>query len=261
MGFFFILFRYIRFLVLSGNAHSIHSPFIFDFYTKVVAPEKEYYVFKKIEKLRNKLLKSKKIISITDFGAGSKVNNSHIRRISSIAKHTLKPAKIGQFLFKTILYFKPKYIFELGTSLGITTLYLAKANTTSTVITFEGCPELSEIAANHFEKLQADNIRSIPGNIDLTLIKNIEFFSQTDLVFFDANHRHHSTKDYFKACLSKVNENSIFIFDDIHWSTDMERAWKEIKDDPAVTLSIDFFFLGIVFFRKGQPKQHFILRL
>jgi predicted O-methyltransferase YrrM len=258
---FFFLVKYIRFLFTSGNAHAIHSPFVFDFYCKVADTKKQYYCFGKIEKIRHQLRKSKDILYVTDYGAGSKLTASNYRSVSSIARHAIKPAGIGQFLFKTVLYFQPEFIFELGTSLGITTLYLAKPNPLARVVTFEGCPQILELAGKNFEKLKTRNIRSIAGNLDETLAKNMDFFSQADMVFFDANHRYTSTMNYFKVCLSKANDMSVFIFDDIHWSDEMESVWEEIKNHPDVTLTIDFFFLGMVFFRKTQPKQHFRLRL
>ena len=257
----YFLIHYLRFLFISGNAHSIHSPFIFDFYTKVVEPKKQFYIFKKIERLRRDLLKSKEIISITDLGAGSKVSSKTQRKVSSIARHAMKSPQIGQFLFKTVLYFRSKFIVELGTSFGITTCYLAKADSRNRIFTFEGCPRIAEIGKANFEKIKATNIRSIPGNIDQTLSTNLAYFNRADLIFFDANHRYESTLNYFNNCLSISHEESVFIFDDIHWSSEMRKAWKEVINHPSVTLSIDFFFLGMVFFRKAQPKQHFTLRL
>jgi predicted O-methyltransferase YrrM len=258
---FFFIFRYCRFLLNSGNAHSIHSPFVFDLYTKVVCPQKEYYCFRKIESIRKHLLTSATYLRVTDLGAGSLIHTSAVRKISSITRHSGKSAHIGQLLFKFVLYFKPLYIFDLGTSVGISTAYLAKANSHSRIYTFEGCTEIAAVATTNFKKLHLYNIRQVNGNIDETLEKNIDFIEQSDMVFFDANHRYESTLRYFHICLSKAHENSVFIFDDIHWSQEMENAWKAIKEHEEVTLTIDFFHFGMVFFRKAQPRQHFTLRL
>ena len=150
-------------------------------------------------------------------------------------------------------------IFELGTSLGINTLYLAKAWTQGKVTTFEGCPETLKIAQQNFEKLKA-NIHTVEGNIDETLPEELKKHDKVDFVFFDANHRKSATLKYFHACLEKVDENTVFVFDDIYWTKDMGEAWDEIKNHHEVMLSIDLFDLGLVFFRKNQPKQHFLLR-
>jgi len=81
-----------------------------------------------------------------------------------------------------------------------------------------------------------------------------------DLVYFDGNHQKEPTLNYFHTCLQKAHKNSLFIFDDIHWSDGMEEAWEQIKKHDRVHLTIDLFQFGIVFFEKEMPKQHFILK-
>ncbi|WMJ74767.1 class I SAM-dependent methyltransferase [Cytophagaceae bacterium ABcell3] len=255
-----IILRYIQFLLKSGNEHSVHSPFIFDLYTTVITPDKQYYVFEDIEGLRKSLLARKDSIPINDFGAGSRVTQSTSRRISSIAKNSEKPPKLAQLLFKITERFQPDTILDLGTSLGLTTLYLSKAAPKSTVYTFEGCPETLEVAKENFRKLNAVNIKPVLGNIDDTLPQVLQQIKSADLVFFDANHKYEATLNYFNICLQKATQDSIFIFDDIYWSSGMQKAWQEIKDNDHVRLSVDLFYMGLVFFRKKQPKQHFVLR-
>ena len=87
--------------------------------------------------------------------------------------------------------------------------------------------------------------------------KELKEHNQLDFVFFDGNHKKKPTLSYFKQCLEVAHEDSIFIFDDIYWSTEMTEAWQEIKKHPKVTLSIDCFEMGIVFFKKEQAKEHF----
>jgi predicted O-methyltransferase YrrM len=172
-----------------------------------------------------------------------------------------KSPRLGQMLFCLVEYIKPQFILELGTSLGITTCYLAKASSEARVYTLEGCGETAEIAGQLFKDLGISNISQITGNINDTLPSCISQMPRLDLVFFDANHAYQPTIHYFHICLSKATEESIFIFDDIHWSSEMQKAWEFIKNDPSVTLTLDLFYMGLVFFRKAQPKQHFILRI
>ena len=61
--------------------------------------------------------------------------------------------------------------------------------------------------------------------------------------------------------LPKTHNDSIFIFDDINWSKGMQEAWNKIKAHPQVSVSIDTFFWGMVFFRKEQVKEHFKIRV
>ena len=251
---------FLKFLLASKNEHSLHSPFVFDLYTKIVKDKKQLPIYTKIENLRKKLLKNRSIIEITDFGAGSQIYKTNQREIRQIAKSAEKSPKFGKLLFRLIQYFKPNVIFDLGTSLGITTLYESKAYEQAKVCTFEGCPATATIAKGNFTDLDCDNIEIIVGNLDETLSRKLAEIEELDFVFFDANHRYEPTVNYFEMCLAKATEESVFVFDDIHWSDEMHEAWEYISKHPSVMISIDLFFVGLVFFRKNQPKQHFVLR-
>ncbi len=256
-----MILAYLKFLLKSKNEHALHSPFLYELYTEVICKKENIAVFNDIEAFRTAQLKNEKIIEITDLGAGSKRNKSNFRKIAEIAKNAEKAPKFGQLLYRLIAYFKPKTIFDLGTSLGITTLYQAKAVASETEIrSFEGCEATANEAKALFKQANAQNIKQIIGNIDYTLANELTKISQLDFVFFDANHRYLPTINYFEQCLQKVNENSLFVFDDIHWSPEMEKAWAYIKNHSDVLITIDLFYMGLVFFRKKQPKQHFVLR-
>lgn len=251
---------FFKFLLASKNEHSIHSPFVFELYTKIVKDKKISLIYTEIENLRKKILKNRTTIEITDFGAGSKIYKTNHREIRQIARSAEKAPKFGRLLFRLIQHFKPSTIFDLGTSLGITTLYESRACELAKVFTFEGCSETAKIAKESFEALNCQNIEIIVGNLDETLSNKLNEIEQLDFVFFDANHRYEPTVRYFEMCRAKTNEESVFVFDDIHWSEEMNEAWKYISNHSSVMISIDLFFVGLVFFRKNQPKQHFVLR-
>ena len=251
---------YFQFLFASKNEHSLHSPFVFELYTKIIQAKTQLPVFLSIENLRKKLFKNRSIINITDFGAGSRIYKTNQREIRQIAKSAEKNPKFGKLLFRLIQHFKPSTIFDLGTSLGITTIYESKAYEYSKISTFEGCPATAKLAQENFQELDCKNIEIIVGNIDETLTQKLSQIEQLDFVFFDANHRYEPTVKYFELCLKKATEKSVFVFDDIHWSAEMHEAWQVIKNHPTVMISIDLFYVGLVFFRKNQPKQDFILR-
>ncbi|MEA5460559.1 class I SAM-dependent methyltransferase [Arcicella sp. LKC2W] len=251
---------FVKFLLSSKNEHSLHSPFVFELYTKVISAKTKNPIFIEIENLRKKLLRNKTVIEITDFGAGSRIYKTNQREIRQIAKNAEKKPKFGKLIFRLIQWFKPSVIFDLGTSLGMTTIYESKACENAQIITFEGCPATAAIAQKNFEASNCQNISLIIGNIDETLPKVINQIEQLDFAFFDANHRYHPTVNYFEICLQKATEESVFVFDDIHWSDEMNEAWQYIKNHSQVMVSIDLFFVGLVFFRKNQPKQDFVLR-
>ncbi|MEI9933802.1 MAG: class I SAM-dependent methyltransferase [Ferruginibacter sp.] len=249
------------FTASNGKGHGVHSPFVFDFIINVLNDKKEYECYGKIESARKKLLNDETIIQVEDFGAGSTVMKSKERRVKDIARSSLKPKKFAQLLFRITQYYKPTTIVELGTSLGITTSYLASANKNAIVYTCEGSTSIAGIAARNFKQLQLRNIELRKGNFDETLPLLLSTLNKIDLAFVDGNHRKVPTLNYFYKLLDHSKESTILIFDDIHWSEEMEAAWLEIQNHPSVTLSIDLFFIGIVLFKKDfKAKQQFSIR-
>ncbi len=245
----------------NGKGHGVHSPFVFEFVTKVINDERHFYAYDRIEDVRRDLLLDKKVLTIRDFGAGSNVSKSNERKVKDIARSALKSKKFGQLMFRMVDFYHLNTVVELGTSLGITTSYLASGNALGKVYTFEGANEVAEIAKENFKQLELNNIEIVEGNFDDTLPVHLKRINSIDLAFVDGNHRKQPTIHYFEQLLEKAGKNSIFIFDDIHWSREMEEAWQYIQQHSSVTLSIDLFFVGIVFFREEQRvQQHFSIR-
>ncbi len=245
----------------NGKGHGTHSPFVFDFIIHVLNNKKEYDCYDKIETLRKELLKNKREINVEDFGAGSALVPFKNRKIKDIAASSLKKKKYAQLLFRIAKYYHCKTIIELGTSLGITTCYLAAANADSRVYTLEGSENIANIALENFSKAGLKNIHLTKGKFEKTLHPLVKEIEKVDLLFIDGNHRKEATLEYFNIFLKKSTPQSIFIFDDIHWSKEMEEAWELIQQHNSITLTIDLFFLGLVFFSNDfKVKQHFPIR-
>ncbi|RTQ49996.1 class I SAM-dependent methyltransferase [Hymenobacter gummosus] len=255
-------FRYIRYWLRSGNAHGLHSPFVFSLYLDVICHTGAFYPFHNIELRRAALRRDTRRLRITDYGAGSQTGAGRERAVRDVARHAAKPPRLAQLLFRLVNQRRPRTVLELGTSLGLTTAYLASAATQARVLTFEGCPETAAVARETFEKLELRNVELIEGNFDETLPAALAQLTEPlDFAFFDGNHRYEPTLRYLEQCLPHATADSVFVFDDIHWSAEMEQAWEAIKAHPAVTLTVDLFFIGLVFFRQNAPKQHFTLRI
>ncbi|HEY9363744.1 MAG TPA: class I SAM-dependent methyltransferase [Chitinophagaceae bacterium] len=257
------LLKYARYFITASNGkgHGIHSPFVFHFIQQVLNDKTNYPEYKMVEDLRHSLLKDSRVIFVKDLGAGSAITNSARRSVASIVKNAAKPPRYAQLLFRMVRFFKPANIIELGTSLGITTSYLALANAAASIITLEGAPMVIELAKKNFERLSIKNIQVVDGNFDEKLPPLIELSTKMDFVFIDGNHLQQPTERYFSWLLKKATNDTVLVFDDIHWSDEMEAAWKTIQQHPAVTATIDLFFIGIVFFRKEfRQKEHFIIR-
>lgn len=259
---------YLKFLWNSKNEHGVHSPFVFNLLTKCFYDKKSKREYEILKNYRKSLLANKNFIEVTDFGAGSKVFKSNRRQISKIASTAGISPKRAELLFRVTQYFESKNILEIGTSLGLATSALALGSRNlgkkAKVITLEGCPETANQGKLQLQKFNLDNVDSVTTefesyfqNIKLSLHTDTENF---DLIYFDGNHSKKATLAYFELLLSTVTNDSVWIFDDIHWSLEMEEAWQIIKDHPKVKVTIDTFQWGFVFFRYEQEKEHFIIR-
>lgn len=253
------ILAYIKFILKSSNQHGIHSPFVYDLITKCFYDKTKYTAYSKLKKYRQSLLNSKEKLQITDFGEGSKRLSKKERRISDMAKMAGSSKKDGQFIFRLSQYFQFKTTLELGTSLGMGTQAFALAHPENNITTIEGCPNTSRFALQQFQRLGLKNITAINSDFGsaISTLKNANF----DCIFFDGHHNKTATLNYFNRLILKAHNNSVFIFDDIYWSKEMTEAWQQISKDNRVTVSIDTFYFGLVFFRKEQPKQHFRIRI
>lgn len=255
--------KYLHYYFTAANSkgHGVHSPFVFEFITKVLNDKKQYPHYGKIEDRRKRLLANTSVIEVEDFGAGSGIIKSKSRVVKDIAGSSLKPKKFAQLLFRIVNHYRPKTILELGTSFGITTSYLASGNEAASVYTCEGASSIAAIAQTTFDELRLKNIQLLQGDFSTTLPVIFSKINRLDLVFIDGNHRKEPTLNYFRQLLKHSTNATMLIFDDIHWSKEMEAAWEEIQQHPSVTLTVDLFFIGLVFVNpEFKVKQHFTIR-
>lgn len=264
----FMLFQiksYLQFLWHSKNEHAVHSPFVFSLLTKCLYDKKSKPEYAVLRKYRNSLLANNNTIEVTDFGAGSKVFKSNTRSITKIAKMAGISPKRAELLFRITHYFHPDSILEIGTSLGLATSALSLGSKSigskAKITTLEGCPNTMAIAKSQLQLFHFDNVHPIVTEfssfLDDTQLQTLNF----QLIYFDGNHSKKATLDYFELLLPTITNETVWIFDDIHWSQEMEEAWHIIKKHPKVTVTIDTFQWGFVFFRREQPKEHFIIRI
>lgn len=245
----------------SKNRHGLHSPFIYRLVDEVIYDKRHKEVYDIVEEQRNHLLKDNRMITVTDLGAGSHVNNNKQKKISDITTNALKPPKLAKLLYRLAAFTKPTNIIELGTCLGITTVYLQHAAPNAKVYTLEGCPRTAGIAKDVFKRAGLNDINVITGNFDDTLGNVLNSQEKLDFVYIDGNHQRDATLRYFEWCLPKVHEDTMLIFDDIYWSEGMKQAWEQIKAHPKVTVTVDLFWIGLVFFKPGQAKEDFKIRV
>lgn len=270
------IYNYFIYRSKAINEHGVHSPFVFDLLMDVIYNRNDYYCFKAIEKIREQLLDSKKTILLieTDWDKNAKSinkspstgnqqaedeNKTIEKKVSQVTKQNILPTKYSQLLFRLVNHFQPSQILEIGTSLGINTGYMAAVSSKIDVITIEENPEIAEIAKQNFKQLKLKNIEQKTGSIDAILPLLLTKYQNLSFVYFDGNHSKQDTLNYFYLCLEKADETSIFVFDSMYLSSETKETWDEIKKDDRVTVTLDLFYLGIVFFRKEQVKQHFVI--
>ena len=260
-----IAIKYLGYLACSSNrkGHGIHSPFVFDFINQVLRGKTTDEIqFHRIEKFRGELIDSLEFITIQDYGAGSLLQSTAKRAISSVARHSLKSPKYAQLLYRVVSYYKPDSILELGTSFGLTTQYMASANPAANIITIEGSAQIAQIAQQGFQKGNFRHIHLTIGDFDENIENAISKMVGEKLFFIDGNHRYGPTMHYFKLIMSVADIDDILVFDDIYWSKEMEQAWQDIKRDKRVKYTIDLFFMGLIFLKKDFiENQDFMIHI
>ncbi len=249
---------YIVFLFKAFHLHGIHSPFVFKLEKECLRGKNSPEVMQRFADYKNELLSSKKVIAIKDYGAGSRVFKTNQRAVAAIAKNAGATQRRMLLLQRMVAYFQPEQTLELGTSLGLATLALA-INNTSEVTSIEGCPNTAAVAKNNLDKASITNVNLCIGTFEEELEKVTH--RTFDLIYFDGNHSKEATLRYVKTLLKTATNHTVWIFDDIHWSKEMTAAWEDIKTNPQITITIDCFWFGMVFFRKEQAKEDFYISL
>lgn len=250
---------YLTFLLKSTNQHGVHSPFVFGLVTNCFYKKTAISKITTFKEIKNTLCNNSRVICITDFGKGSNVFKTNERKVGDIAKIAGISNKKALLLIRIVTYFNFSNMLEIGTSVGLATSTLSIVNPSAQVTSLEGCKNTAKIAEELFKQYNLKNIQLIVGNFNVTLPKVLKN-QQFDFIYFDGNHQKEATLNYFETCLNAADNNAVFIFDDIYWSAEMLEAWEYIKKHPKVTVTIDTYFWGIVFFRREQNKQNFTIR-
>ncbi len=250
-----------QFSAWNSGGEGIHSPYLFYIVRLVIDDDNRYYCWDDIEERRDAMLRATKQIEVTDFGSRG---GTYTTSVKKVAKNSLSSPRNAQIFFRIANWLghdaeRSIDIIELGTNLGITTAYLASAAKTNRITSFEGSEELIQLARRNWRKLGLRNIRVFHGNIDQTLFKHAK--KPFDLAFIDANHRYEPTCRYVDHLAQFAHEKSIIIIDDIHYSPEMEQAWKTIQQRDYVTTTMDYFDFGLIFFDTHYLKKHYRLRI
>lgn len=250
---------YLKYLGKAKTRHGVHSPFVYRLVDTVIYDFQAKIVYQDIEHLRNKVFNDKNKINIAKSDTESNVNNKQ-KAAGNSAKSILNSAKLDQLIYRLAVDLKPRNIIELGSGFGISTAYLSKAAPEARIISIEENPETGAITSENLKELSINHVEFLVGNFDQLLTETINKLDEFDFVFINGNHTKDALLNYFKHCLPRLSENSVMIFREIYRSREMREAWKEIKSNPKVSVSIDLFWFGLVFVRKAQVKEDFMIR-
>lgn len=256
-----LFLKWTRYFLFSRHmaGHGIHSPFMYRLIREVLITGGDEEAFKGIESLRRELLHSKKELAYEDPGAGS-IRSGKSRRVSLMVRRSAVKRKYGRLLTRLVRYFRPAAVIELGTNAGISSYYLAAADEHIPVFSVEGVPALTSMAANGAKRLGLANITYITGLFSDHFEKLLDKYPGNTFVFLDGHHEEKATLAYFEIVSRKHDANTVLVIDDIHWSGGMDRAWHTIQQHPSVKVTVDLFFIGIVFFRQELQREHFVIR-
>ena len=246
----FRIASFVRWFLTSRSWRSVHSPWLFNLLVKM---RSRAFHRTDIEALRLNLKSNSASVPSVDYGAGSTGSTS---TVSGIARHSLKRPKHARALAALAAHLPSQAALELGTSLGLTSAYLA--GHAETLTTVEGNPHIQALSQSNWTKLGVSNIRSLSGEFDATW----EAFAdrEYDLIFIDGNHRGEALIRYVEKSLPLLHPDGVIVCDDIHWSPDMEAAWEHLRSMPEWTLQMDAFEWGLLTRNQALKREHVCIR-
>ncbi len=252
---------YVYYLFVARHrwGYGLHSPFMFWFYKRILSPGCRRELSRVRARVRSLLKDQREVVCERVYGAGSTRLSGEREKLASIVRHSSVSYKYGKVLYALAREFTPGVILELGTSVGISTMYLCEGAPGALLYTVEGCREKLDVCRENARLLGDDNVHTLEGSFEDVLPGFLSRTGQLDFVFIDGNHRKDSTIDHFEKLVDHLHSNSVVVIDDIHWSKEMSRAWHTITNHSRVKVSIDLYHMGVLFFRRELSRERFVL--
>lgn len=246
-----LLYRGLRY----RRGYGVHSPFVFNLITKVIEEKCSYYSFYDIELLRRELYYREDKLPCPDRSHPGRMKYRQIGEI--VYCEAIKPSH-GKLLFRLANYFKSQRILQIGPNVGISTLYLTSYAKEVRCIALENVPQFAEIARQVFERA-GKHIDLRVGSYASLLPQALRDLGEVDLVYFNTLYEQQHTEALFESCLPYVGDWTLFVFEGIKSSQRMRAFWDAVCARPEVTVTIDLYTMGIVFFNPKLHKQNYIV--
>ena len=237
--------------------YGLHSPFMYDFCRQVLWRSNREALFRVRSRVRALKKDTRMVACPDDPGAGSAVLSSDGEPVGRIVGRSSVSYKYGKVLYAAARVFNPSTILELGASVGISTMYLCEGAPQADVYTIEACREKLAVCRENARLLGHDHLHPVQGSFAKVVPGLLRGISSPDIVFIDGDHRKDKVLEYFEQIVPHLQHDSLVIFDDIHWSKEMTRAWEILTTHPGVKVSVDLFRVGILLFRRELSPQRF----
>lgn len=233
----FRLGTYLHFISKATNQHGVHSPFVYDLAINCIYNHQRYEGYKSIKSYQQKI---------------APLFHETSRKTPQFS------AKKSKLLHRLACHFSPKIIIDHSYSTGQVAAALSSYKSVKTLYSSISSEKHTEDLKSLLRSTQQANIAFSPSAMD-------HFFSTTDTSFdlaflSSTDQAENSYKQYLKL-LPSATEESILIIDNIYQSQATEKAWNAIKQHEQTRVTVDLFYVGVVFFRTAQVKQHFRLRI
>lgn len=137
-----------------------------------------------------------------------------------------------------------KRVLELGTNTGFSGAYFISGGNTH-LVTIEGSEDLCKIADKNMRRV-GEGFTVINALFDEAIDELIAKGERFDAVFIDGQHEREATLHYARRVAPLMEENGLFIFDDVYWSDDMNNAWKDLQRDFDFAEGVDLFLVGLL---------------
>ena len=223
----------------------VHSPFVYDLITNVIEETCEFYAYRDISLVRLQLLQNEQFIQ---YGKKQLTVKKALKRYGISTKE-------GKFLFRLANHYKPHTMLSVGSSMGLAPLYLARYDSTVQCITLECVQDIAEIATQVLSKEKNPALSIKTGTYRALLPESIVQLQQIDCVYVDKNVGVNDWDTIFEQCEPFIHNATFFVLAGIRSSTEKQSYWTQFRQHPSITVAIDLYDLGLLFFQSKLHKQ------